>query len=161
MPEPDLLALMQSTFLLNQQGAAVLGTWVVLNFVGSGVLWQRSVGFIRHFHQMNLAWNLVNLLLIAFTLRQVAPSAISAGEMIALQYFNEKIYLFNAGLDIGYLLLGLFLAEKAKTAAKRGAMLKGFGHSIVLQGMFLLVFDWALFYLHTELTERMLNIIGL
>ncbi len=161
MPEPDMLDLLQSAFLLNQQGAAVLGTWVVLNFVVSGVLWRRSVGFIQHFHQMNLAWNVVNLLLIVFTLRQVVPLAISAGEMVALQYFNEKIYLFNAALDIGYLLLGLFLTEKAKTSPKRGAMLKGFGHSIVLQGMFLLGFDWVLFYLHTELTEKMLKFIDL
>jgi hypothetical protein len=156
---PSILACVSEAAALNQQGAYLLCAWVVLNFLVSGWLGWRASGFIRSFHTMNLGWNLVNLALVIFTLLNLSAPPATLPEVLGQQYFNEKIYLFNAGLDVGYLMLGLFLGEKSKSS-QRAAMLKGFGHSVVLQGMFLLVFDWVMFYLHTGLTHKLLLVGG-
>lgn len=68
--------------------------------------------------------------------------------------------MFNAGLDVGYVLGGLYLTERAKSAAKNPERLRGFGQSIVLQGGFLFVFDLAMYLIvnhHGRLLEPLLK----
>ncbi|MCU0449421.1 MAG: hypothetical protein MUC97_06175 [Bernardetiaceae bacterium] len=143
----------------NTQGMWVLGTWVLLNFLVSGWLYGRTSGPLRYFHQMNVFWNLVNLMLVAYTLWQnaAAGSAFNLPQTIAEQYLIEKLFLFNAGLDVGYVMLGFFLAEKAKTAARRPERLRGWGYSVILQGGFLFLFDWVMFFRQASITERLLD----
>ena len=64
----------------------------------------------------------------------------------------EKILLFNAGLDIGYIGAGFYLAERSKSTVNKPNRLKGFGQSLILQGSFLLVFD-SLFYIALKQTD--------
>jgi len=74
--------------------------------------------------------------------------------------FN-KILLLNAGLDVGYVLGGLYLTERAKNLSKGQNMLKGYGQSIMLQGAFLFVFDLVLYGFMNEQTQSFLNSSGL
>lgn len=62
----------------------------------------------------------------------------------------QKILLFNAGLDVGYMLGGVYLLERGKREVKNAERLRGFGRSILLQGAFLFVFDLSL---HTVLSS--------
>ncbi|MEM1423407.1 MAG: hypothetical protein AAGH64_05320 [Planctomycetota bacterium] len=79
----------------------------------------------RGFFFMSGLWACVNAGIVAFSL--VNPPDDSA-EL-------ARLLLINAALDVGYLAIGLVMLTRKKP------VLKGFGAAIILQGLFLLVFD--------------------
>lgn len=122
----------------------VLGSWAVGNIAAGGILSTQRQGEDRYFHAMNAGWNLVNLGLATagyIGATKGDPSALSLYESMNEQYKLQKIFLFNAGLDLGYMLGGAYLIERAKRTENNPERLSGFGKSIVLQGAFLFVFD--------------------
>ncbi|WP_146088763.1 DUF6992 family protein [Neolewinella xylanilytica] len=131
------------TARLNHQRQAmlVLGGWAVGN-IGLGLaLRERSSGSSRRFHEMNAIWNVVNLGIAGIgylTLGEAAPTALAGWQ--ENQGF-QKILLFNAGLDVGYVLGGLYLMERSRRPDADGDRLQGYGRSIILQGGFLFLFD--------------------
>jgi len=140
---------------LNKQriGMLVLGTWAVGNIATGALLTGQRTGEDRYFHQMNIAWNAVNLGLATFgyfNAINADPAAYDLAATIQQQYNVEKILLLNTGLDVGYVLGGLYLMERSKDTAKNPARLKGFGRSIVLQGSFLFAFDLAFYLVHAN-----------
>lgn len=136
---------------LNKSGMLVLGSWAVANIALSPILASRETGWRKSFHQMNGYWNGINLVIAGFGYFNAIggnPIGMSLAETFQEQHSIEKILLFNAGLDIGYVVGGLYLNERAKTATKHQDRLRGFGRSIMLQGGFLFVFDVILFAVH-------------
>ncbi len=133
---------------INKTGMLVLGSWAATNIALSPVLASREEGWKRSFHQMNGYWNGVNLVIAGLGYLN-ALNGDSAGlgfsESLKEQHSIEKILLFNAGLDLGYIAGGLYLNERAKNSAKNQDRFKGFGRSIMLQGGFLFVFDVILY----------------
>ena len=126
----------------------ILGSWAVGNIALGSTLATRRDGEDKYFHGMNAGWNLVNLGLatagyIAAT--KADPASFSLFETINEQYRLQKIFLFNAGLDAGYMMGGLYLMERSRRTENKPERLKGFGRSILLQGAFLFVFDLGAF----------------
>jgi len=96
---------------------------------------------------MNALWNTVNLgiagLGLAGSLRAVPGQDLY--ESIDAQYGLEKALLFNAGLDIAYIMTGLYLAQLSRSAGDQSERLQGYGESLILQGGFLLGFDLVVY----------------
>jgi hypothetical protein len=100
--------------------------WALFS-LGGGVLglWWARAPFFRAFWFMTGAWGLVD------------------GGLAFLGWLGEgaerealrRLLLLNAGLDLGYLALGLLLFSR------RQAHLRGFGAAILVQGGFLFLFD--------------------
>lgn len=127
----------------------ILGSWAAANLFSSPVLAGRASGSKRYFHQMNGFWNIVNVGIAGagyLALTKEDPSSFTLAQSILEQQKIEKLLLFNTGLDIAYVLGGLYMAERSKNIIKNADRLKGFGQSIMLQGGFLFAFD-LLFYL--------------
>ena len=138
---------------LNQQGMIVLGSWAVANLVSSPILASRAEGSNRYFHQMNGYWNTVNLILAGagfYSAMTTDAAGLTLLETIHAQQSMEKILLFNTGLDVAYMIGGLYLQERSKSAGKNKDRLKGFGRSLVLQGAFLFVFDLGFYVIQTR-----------
>lgn len=132
---------------LDQRGLAVLGTWAVGNLVVSSIATGNTDGSAHYFHQMNFGWGAVNLALVGagyLGIRRAAHHPITdrAGN-VRTQIRTENIYLLNAGLDVAYLATGLYLLEKGRNPIASGSQerWRGYGHSLLLQGGFLLLFD--------------------
>ncbi len=137
---------------LEKQGVSmmVLGGWAVANIATGAALYGSASGEDRYFHLMNVGWNVINLGLATFGYLGAVKSDPAAFDLLqSLQAQNrmEKILLFNAGLDVGYILGGVYLRERAKRDTKNPERLAGFGKSIILQGAFLFAFDLTAFYL--------------
>ena len=131
----------------------VLGAWAVGN-IGSGLALRGSQeGSTRYFHDMNAGWGAVNLVITGLgywgTLR-ADPTSFDLAATINEQHKIQKILLFNAGLDVGYMLGGAYLIERSKNTDNRPERLEGFGKSIALQGAFLFVFDLATYWAHQK-----------
>jgi hypothetical protein len=139
---------------LDRRGLAVLGTWAAGNLIVSGIATGNTEGPAHYFHQMNIGWGAVNLALVGagyLGIRRAArhPVTDRAGN-VRSQLRTENIYLLNAGLDAAYLATGLYLLEKGRNPTASGSpdRWRGYGHSLLLQGGFLLLFDGFQYAVH-------------
>jgi hypothetical protein len=137
-----------------------LGSWSVANFVGGGIGWAvTEKGEAQYFHQMNVLWNTVNvgLALPGYLKAKRANPELSLAQTIAEQHRNEKIFLFNAGLDLMYISAGVILRSEAKTNLERRDQFNGFGNSLLLQGGFLFLFDLTAHAIHNHHRKEKLS----
>lgn len=149
----DLLDFNQDRLQKQKTGMIVLGSWAVGNIAAGLTFRSRTEGSDRYFHTMNAAWNTVNLGIAAlgyWSATRTDPAALGLFESVQEHYKLQKILLFNAGLDVGYVLGGVYLMERAKTTTKNPERLRGFGRSIIVQGGFLFVFDLVNFIVHQK-----------
>ncbi len=132
----------------------VLGGWAAANIAVGAIGMSRSKGENRAFHQMNLGWGAINLGLAAsgiWTASQADPAALDAWTAYEALQRTQKLFLFNAGLDVGYVMAGVWMQERAKTAATNAERWRGFGKSIIIQGAFLFAFDLGAYLYHQPL----------
>lgn len=133
-------------------GMKLLGGWALANIVTGSLGRSQTTGSTRYFHEMNAGWNAVNLTIASvalLTLPDVSSWTIEQGYQEAAKL--DKILLFNAGLDLGYMALGYALLERGKRLDS--SRLQGYGQSLLVQGAFLFVFDLAFAYFHVDITE--------
>jgi hypothetical protein len=140
-----------------------LGGWAVVNIATGLSLRGSAEGSTRHFHEMNALWNVVNLGIAGFGYYAAVrenPGALDAFASMQEHYKFEKILLFNAGLDVGYMMAGLYLTERARRPGVRADQLKGFGQSIMVQGGFLFVFDLVNYFISSGRTGDLKLMLG-
>lgn len=128
-----------------------------LGSIAAGILWMKNphattAGLGSQF----AGWGVINAVLAAFglnsarrNLERQAQGEISADEHDRQAQNFERLVLLNAGLDLGYIAAGAWLArtppQQVGTAgAKPASSRKGMGLGIVAQGAFLLAWDLLL-----------------
>ena len=151
--QSNLLTFNQERVELSQQSMYVLGGWAVGNIVLSGAMMSQTEGSSYHFHQMNLTWNSVNLAIASLGYFGVSREKIENFDLnktIKKQYKIQQVLLFNSGLDIAYMVGGVYLLERAKNDIENKDRWTGFGQSLILQGGFLLVFDFIQYRVHAR-----------
>jgi hypothetical protein len=132
----------------NQKGMLILGFWAISNIIWGGIGMTKAQGQSKGFHEMNFYWNLVNLLIASIGYWQAQQEVLDLNiwQTIENQQSITKILWLNFGLDLGYIACGFFLIERGLRKTK--LRLVGFGKSIVIQGIFLLIFDGILVGFH-------------
>lgn len=147
---PSLLEFNQQSLGHQKTAMLTLGGWAVAN-IGTGLALRGSTeGSAREFHTMNALWNTVNLGIAGFgywSAMKSDPGNWDLATSLGKHGSFQKVLLFNAGLDVGYIMGGLYLTERAKRPDVKQDQLKGFGNSIMLQGAFLLVFDLVNYFI--------------
>ncbi|NBC02717.1 MAG: hypothetical protein GVY20_03335 [Bacteroidetes bacterium] len=158
--EPDLEAINQNRIGLNSNGMLVLGGWAVSNMIVGGIGMAKTSGTTKYFHQMNATWNTVNLTIAGFGYYGLKNQSLdmSLAETITEYQNFEKILLFNAGLDVGYMALGAFLWERG--LRKESNRLTGYGQSLILQGGFLFAFDTVLYFLNRSESSQLMDFVS-
>lgn len=157
--QSNLVDYNEKRLAINESGMLVLGSWALLNIASSPLLASRADGHRKAFHQMNGYWNAVNLVIAGFGYFNAIKGDVGLllSESIKEQHSIEKILLFNAALDLGYITGGFLMKERSKSVSKHSDRLKGFGNSLILQGAFLFVFDVSLYLFHLNHSELLYN----
>ena len=136
------------------------GAMTVLTSWGAGNVLAGGIGAAvsdderaRQFHLMNAGWGAINAALGLFgrrSARRDARGGLSLEAGYADLRRTEKILLFNAGLDVGYVAAGAYLLERSRRAGSdTAARDRGWGQAVMLQGAALCVFDLLAYrYLH-------------
>ncbi|MBZ4333930.1 hypothetical protein NR800_26200 [Corallococcus interemptor] len=141
---------------VNRTAMGILFGWAVLN-IGTGVAGHfASEGETRAFFQANAAWNVVNLVIAGLGYHGQAtadPASWDLARSLSEGQRMEKLLLFNAGLDVGYIAFGGLLWERG--LRKDSERLRGWGKSVLMQGAFLLVFDGVLTFLNAKLNGQL------
>jgi hypothetical protein len=152
----------QRRFRINKAGMLTLGSWALANIGVNTALYFSTDEDIRYFYQMNVLWNFINLGIAGLGYYDSARAVPSQDLFAAVdaQYNLEKVLLLNAGLDAAYIMTGLFLVEYGRSFPGRQTMFRGYGHSLLVQGGFLLVFDLVMYGIQRgsrKLLEPLLN----
>ncbi|MBO0935808.1 hypothetical protein J2I47_04530 [Fibrella sp. HMF5335] len=123
--------------------ALCYASWAILSLVVGGVAMQFTNGQWHHFVHMHAAWGSINLLISGWCLykaNQLSP-ALSVRVTAKKEREFRRFLAVNLGLDLLYIITGLWLCMSATGAATHRALRLGFGEAICLQGMVLLSFD--------------------
>ena len=144
---------------LNTAGMWVLLSWAGLNLAGGAAGWLASDDpRWRSFHQMNAAWNTVNLTIGLFGLRGARASGL-AGQSLSLTlaegFSMEKLLALNVGLDVAYMAAGWAMWERGRRV--EDVRWVGGGQSVIMQGAFLFVFDIALLAMNAKHNSGLLE----
>ena len=149
----DMSEAWQAEQSFRKSGMFVLGSWATANIVTGLIGRSQTEGSRSRFHEMNAIWNSVNLGIAVFgyiSAQKLDPSG-SAFELYKSQQQLDRILLINAGLDVAYMVSGLWMRERSKNISGNSDLWLGYGNSIILQGAFLFVFDLAMFGLHQRI----------
>ncbi|MFN4299626.1 MAG: DUF6992 family protein [Thermaurantimonas sp.] len=121
----------------------ILGGWALGN-IGVGIAGMNATtGNAYYFHQMNMAWNVVNFGIATAGYFFTKPQTSATNTSVANALIDlENTLMLNTGLDLAYITAGLALVELSKNSAYISPeRFRGFGTSLILQGAFLGVFD--------------------
>lgn len=126
--------------LVQQRLLFQLSLWSLLSIFWGGLLTVLfpSGSFWASFGGMNAVWGLINLIIASFGYYGVMKKMRTGlpDEELERQRLLRLLKV-NTWLDVGYVAIGAGLAFWGKTP-----LLHGFGWGILLQGGFLLLFDW-------------------
>lgn len=146
----DLSTFNQHSLDHQRTAMLTLGGWAVANIAAGAALQGSAKGSSKHFYRMNAMWNGINLAIAGFgyyTAVRSDPAAWDLATSLSKHNGFQKILLFNAGLDVGYIMGGLYLTERAKRPGVNADQLRGFGRGVMLQGAFLMAFDLVNYFI--------------
>ena len=136
----------------------ILGGWALGNMVVSGILLANTEGGVsKGFHQMNIGWNAVNVTIASFgylAAMKSNPASFDLFSSVDEHYKLQRLFIFNAGLDVGYIAAGAFVMERSKSTLKNPEQMKGFGQAIIVNGAFLFVFDLANYFIQSSHNDQ-------
>jgi len=129
-----------------------LGAWATANIISGAIGWPLETDERwSSFHQMNLAWGVINLsIAVAAGLKTNSedPKSHDLRASIDRAHTAQQAYLLNLGLDVAYLTAGALMWERGATG--NIPLLEGYGWSLVLQGGVLLIFDAVMYALDSS-----------
>jgi hypothetical protein len=128
----------KSFFRFQRRALAVLLAWGLGSVAAGLALSWRGRGAVRQFGVQALAWGLIDALLAALGMRGATRKLAQPGrvDVVAEARRFRTILAVNAGLDVGYVAVGAHFAYHGPSAER-----KGLGWGVLVQGLFLLLFD--------------------
>ncbi len=143
---------------INKTGMKVLAGWGIANAVAGGIgYFATNNEEWKYFHEMNAMWGVINAGIAWAGLacvRKEMNSKYTYQQAYNKYRSNKKLYLINIGLDVLYVGGGVALNEVGNTAKKNQDMFHGFGKSVAIQGVFLLLFDNVMFASHHRTNSK-------
>jgi hypothetical protein len=149
---------------INKTGCEILGGWGVANIAEGGIgYFGAKEGQGKYFSEMNGIWGVINTGIAATGLaraRRQAHDKVSYEQSYDRYLADRKIYLVNAGLDVLYVAAGVGLTAYGSSAKNNADKYAGFGKSLALQGVFLLIFDNIMILEHHRNSAKWAQLIG-
>lgn len=136
---------------INQNHLYVLGSWAAANIIQGSISASNTSGSTHYLHQMNAYWNTVNLTIAGlgfWVLRMQQKQSATPEQLIRDQKNLEKLLLLNTGLDVSYIITGLYMKERGLRLTNDQQT--GYGNSLLIQGGFLLVLDLVQYFTHQK-----------
>ena len=99
-----------------------------------------------HFGAMSAGWGVVNVGIAAGGLLASGPPPAEPGALLAAERQFHDILLFNLGLNVAYSAVGATMLGAGAYGVDNRGRWRGFGTSLILQGVGLLVLDGIAFW---------------
>lgn len=144
-----------------ETGMFILGGWAIANILYSSFKLTKATRSRKYLHQMNVYWNIMNLLVASYALYVILSkdsTSFALSESLQLHDSFKKVLYLGLGLSAGFILLGAFLKERARISFKTEQM-QGWGQSIMFQGEFLLLLNLVLVILLENYAEPLFRMV--
>lgn len=149
--QTELTAFNKERERISRTGLKVLAGYAAANIIYGSIAAGQATGSNKYFNEMNAIWNGITLGIAGLGyLTAKKEGVLSFSESLKKQQGVEKLFLFNAGLDVAYIAGGAYLKERSKTTNKNPSRLRGYGESVMLQGGVLLLFDGIMYAIHNK-----------
>ncbi len=140
-------------FRHTKNGSIALTSWAGANIIAGTVgYFTAPAGEWKHFHEMNVYFNIVNIGLgiPGLFAKRSKQMGLSFEQTVKAQQQIETVYLVNGVLDLTYITAGFLMRETAKNQSSDADRDRwnGFGTSMIAQGGFLLIFDFIKYGIH-------------
>ena len=138
----------------------VLAAWGIANLVAGAFFSRRTAGQYRAFWQVALLWGAVNTLIgLPQYLDLAGPTAPPATLAGALEDALGTARLLSGAFvsDLATMLVGGLLAWR--TVTRGTERLRGWGKGLIVQGLWLAVFDGVLISLNGGYTQALLGLV--
>lgn len=151
-PRTDSLVQAQSMQLQAAERAHLwrVAAWGGANALGGlALVWasSRSGQSTRwHFGAMSAGWGVVNVGIAAGGLLASGPAPTELDALLAAERQFHDILLFNLGLNVAYSAVGATMMGASYYGIENVGRWRGFGASLILQGVGLLVLDGIAFF---------------
>jgi hypothetical protein len=142
-------------------GMITFSSWTGANLIAGTIGVATTRGEVQHFFEMNLYFNAINVAI-------AVPGLIAAvkGKTKGLSFEQtvkevqkvKTVYIVNGVLDLTYITAGFLLREIGRNNSNNIALsnrLLGYGNSFIVQGGFLLLFDFIEFGVHSVNGKRL------
>ena len=127
-----------------------VAVWGGANALGGlALVWasSRSGASTRwHFGAMSAGWGVVNVGIAAGGLLASGPPPAEPGALLAAERQFHDVLLFNLGLNVAYSAVGATMLGASSYGVDHVGRWRGFGASLILQGVGLLVLDGVAFW---------------
>lgn len=163
MPQGEMDKFNLRQNLINRRGLYVLSGWALGNVIYGSIAASETHGEAKYFHGTNAIWGGINMLIaIPGVISSYSTTRMmneSLGKTILQQHGAEKLYLINGALDFAYIGAGAAMwGFSDRIHSIRTAQgVSGAGKASMMQGAFLLCFDWSMFIVHSHHAHRNLN----
>ena len=163
VPQQQLDAFNLKQLAINKKGMYSLSGWALGNLLYGSFATGFTHGEAQAFHASNTIWGAVNLIIgvpgIFAAYQKNKSMGRSFGTTILHQHGQEKLYMINGALDFAYIGAGAAMwgfSDRPSSQRTRN-ILSGGGKSFMMQGGFLLLFDWSMYIAHSQHAFRNLN----
>jgi hypothetical protein len=114
--------------------------WAILSVLGGLLLQLSGRPFLKGVGAQAFGWGVIDAAIALAGQRSAERKQITATPLVEVQHARSlrRLLWLNAGLDVGYMAGGLWLA---RAKGRANAVWAGHGWGIVIQGAFLFVFD--------------------
>jgi hypothetical protein len=151
----------QTRYKHSLNGMIAFSSWTGANLIAGTVGVLTTKGETQHFFEMNLYFNIVNLgLAIPGLIGAVKAkrTGLSFEESVKEVQKVKTVYLVNGVLDLTYITAGFLLREMSRNNSNDIQLknrLAGYGNSLIVQGSFLLIYDFIEFGVHAINGKRL------
>jgi hypothetical protein len=153
----DLFDFNKSRNKKTANGLKVLGGWALANIGSSAYFYSQTKGVDKSFHQMNMMWNGVNVVIVAASLLPKQRNDLNLTKTLNWQSNTEATYIASVALDLVYSTAGLYLTERAKNDFGQHDKFQGWGNALIYNGGFLFLFDTSMFIVHKRNGKKLIK----
>lgn len=142
-------------------GMIAFSSWTGANLIAGTLGVLTTEGETQHFFEMNLYFNAVNLgLAIPGLIGAVKAkrTGLSFEQSVKEVQKVKTVYLVNGALDFTYITAGFLLREMSRNNSNDISLknrLAGYGNALIVQGSFLLIYDFIEFGVHSINGKRL------
>lgn len=142
-------------------GMIAFSSWTGANLIAGTIGVLTTKGATQHFFEMNLYFNAVNLGLAIPGLVgaiKAKRTGLSFEQSVKEVQKVKTVYLVNGVLDVTYITAGFLLREMSQNNSNDIQLknrLAGYGNALIVQGGFLLIYDFIEFGVHAINGKRL------
>ncbi|MCW3125199.1 MAG: hypothetical protein JWO03_857 [Bacteroidetes bacterium] len=163
VPQEELDKFNLRQMQINKRGLYTLSGWALGNVIYGSIAASLTRDEARYFHATNAIWGGINLVIavpgVISSYNKARAMNVSYGRTILQQHGAEKLYLINGALDFAYIGAGAAMwgfSDRLNNIRTRQGV-SGAGKAFMVQGAFLLFFDWSMYIVHSQHAYKNLN----